>query len=91
VDFDSTFWGASCTKLVTVIAALQIVEQGLVDLDEDITRILHEWKDPIVLEGFDESGQPITRPAKKKMTLRYDEFMSLDITISLPNSHVDIS
>ncbi|KAF5359054.1 hypothetical protein D9758_004911 [Tetrapyrgos nigripes] len=71
VDFDSTFWGASCTKLVTAVAAMQVVEKGLVDLDEDVGRILHEWKDPIVLEGFDDKGKPITRPAKTKMTLRH--------------------
>ncbi|THV08216.1 beta-lactamase/transpeptidase-like protein [Dendrothele bispora CBS 962.96] len=72
VDFDSTFWVASCTKLVTTVAALQLVEQGLVDLDEDITRVLHEWKDAKVLAGYNEkTGEPILRPAKTKMTLRH--------------------
>ncbi|KAF5359056.1 hypothetical protein D9758_004913 [Tetrapyrgos nigripes] len=69
-DLNSTFWVASCTKLMTTVAALQIVERGLVSLDEDITRVLHEWKDVAVLTGFDESGRPITGPAQNKMTLR---------------------
>ncbi|KAK7470274.1 hypothetical protein VKT23_001706 [Stygiomarasmius scandens] len=70
IDLDTTFWIASCTKLMTTVAALQLVERGLVDLDEDITRVLHEWKNPTVLTGFDEDGKPMTRPAKNKMTLR---------------------
>ncbi|KAF5332016.1 hypothetical protein D9758_014591 [Tetrapyrgos nigripes] len=70
VDFNSTFWVASCTKMMTTVATLQIVERGLVDLDEDITRVLHEWKDATVLTGFDDNGKPITKPAKNKMTLR---------------------
>ncbi|THV08209.1 beta-lactamase [Dendrothele bispora CBS 962.96] len=70
LDLDTYFWVASCTKLVTTVAALQLVERGLVDLDEDITRVLHEWKEPKILVGFDEAGQPITRVAKNKITLR---------------------
>ncbi|KAF5359053.1 hypothetical protein D9758_004910 [Tetrapyrgos nigripes] len=54
IDFDTTMWVASCTKLVTSVAALQLVEQGLVDLDEDISRVLTEWKDAQILEGFEE-------------------------------------
>ncbi|THU76743.1 beta-lactamase [Dendrothele bispora CBS 962.96] len=70
IDLDTTFWMASCTKLMTTVAALQLVERGKVDLDEDITRVLHEWKNPMVLAGWDDDGKPITRPAKNKMTLR---------------------
>ncbi|THU80377.1 beta-lactamase/transpeptidase-like protein [Dendrothele bispora CBS 962.96] len=70
-DFDSVMWIASCTKLVTSVAAMQIVEQGLVDLDEDISRVLTEWKNPEILEGFEEgTGKPILRRAKNKITLR---------------------
>jgi CubicO group peptidase (beta-lactamase class C family) len=71
IDLNSAFWVASYTKLMTTVATLQLVERGLVDLDEDITRVLYEWKDATVLTGFDESGKPITRPSKNKMTLRW--------------------
>ncbi|KAF5332021.1 hypothetical protein D9758_014594 [Tetrapyrgos nigripes] len=71
VSKDNTFWIASCTKLLTAISALQYVERGSVDLDEDITRIIHEWKDLEVLEGFDDDGKPIVRKAKTKLTLRH--------------------
>jgi CubicO group peptidase (beta-lactamase class C family) len=55
---------------MTTVAALHIVERGLVSLDDDITFVLHEWKHARVLTGFDESGKPVTQPAKNKMTLR---------------------
>ncbi|KAK7470277.1 hypothetical protein VKT23_001709 [Stygiomarasmius scandens] len=51
--------------------SLQLVERGSIDLDEDITRVLHEYKDPQVLVGFKDDGEPITRSAKNKMTLRH--------------------
>lgn len=34
VDLDTTFWFASCTKIVTSIACLQLVEQGTLSLDD---------------------------------------------------------
>ncbi|KAF5339239.1 hypothetical protein D9758_013306 [Tetrapyrgos nigripes] len=72
IDFDSTMWIASCTKLPTTVAAMQLVEKGLVDLDEDITRVLPEWKDRQILTGFEEgTGKPILRPSVKEMTLRH--------------------
>ncbi|KAK7470273.1 hypothetical protein VKT23_001705 [Stygiomarasmius scandens] len=76
LDLNTSIWVASCTKLMTTVAALQCVERGLVELDEDITRVLHEWKEPKILTGFDENGIPITKVAKNKMTLRWT-FLSL--------------
>ncbi|KAF5357675.1 hypothetical protein D9758_007429 [Tetrapyrgos nigripes] len=72
IDFNTTVWGASITKLVTTVAAMQLVEKGLVDLDEDITRVLPEWKDPKILKGFEEgTGKPVLVDSKKKMTLKH--------------------
>jgi CubicO group peptidase (beta-lactamase class C family) len=34
INEDTLFWIASCTKLVTAIALLQLVEQGKIDLDD---------------------------------------------------------
>jgi CubicO group peptidase (beta-lactamase class C family) len=56
---------------MTTIAALQCVEKGLFTLDEDVSRILPEWKDPDIITGFDEgTGKPILVKAKNKITLR---------------------
>src|ERR687888_322002 len=67
---DTVFWIASMTKAVTSVAAMQLVEQGRLDLDEPLGRRLPELASPQVLEGFDESGEPRLRPARRPITLR---------------------
>ncbi len=67
---DTVFWIASMTKAVTSTAAMQLVEQGKLQLDEPIGTILPELASPQVLEGFDEAGAPKLRPAKRPITLR---------------------
>src|SRR5437763_10148076 len=68
---DSVFRIASMTKAVTSVAAMQLVEQGKLQLDEPIGNILPELTAPQVLEGFDTSGAPRLRPAKRPITLRH--------------------
>src|ERR1700738_918566 len=68
---DSVFRIASMTKAVTSVAAMQLVEQGKLQLDEPIGNVLHELAAPQVLEGFDSSGAPRLRPAKRPITLRH--------------------
>lgn len=65
-------WLASCSKLVTTIAALQCIERDLFSLDEpaDVDRLLPEWKDPKILTGWSDDGQPILQAAKVKITVR---------------------
>ncbi|KAL1637200.1 hypothetical protein SLS56_000859 [Neofusicoccum ribis] len=48
-DTSDVYWIASCSKLITTIVALQCVEKGLLNLDDDISGILPEWKDPKIL------------------------------------------
>lgn len=68
---DTTMWIASCTKLMTAIASMQCVERGLLNLDDDVSSILTEWKNPQILVRFeDDSGKPIFKDAKNKLTLR---------------------
>ena len=68
---DSVFWIASMTKAITAAAAMQLVEQGKLSLDEPIGKVLPELATPQVLEGFDANGAPKLRPAKKPITLRH--------------------
>jgi methyl acetate hydrolase len=68
---DSVFWIASMTKAVTSAAGMQLVEQGKLSLDAPIGKVLPDLAAPQVLEGFDASGQPKLRPAKKPITLRH--------------------
>lgn len=67
------------TKLMTTVAAMQCVERGLIGLDDDVSSVLHEWKDAEILEGFDESGKPILHKAKNKITLRYVQRCGTDL------------
>ncbi len=68
---DSVFWIASMTKAVTCAAAMQLVEQGKLALDEPISKLLPDLASPQVLEGFDADGEPILRPASRPITLRH--------------------
>jgi methyl acetate hydrolase len=67
---DTVFRIASMTKAVTSTAAMQLVEQGRLALDEPIASVLPELAAPKVLEGFDAGGAPRLRPARRPITLR---------------------
>jgi CubicO group peptidase (beta-lactamase class C family) len=68
---DTVFRIASMTKAVTSVAAMQLVEEEKLQLDEPIDKIVPELTSPQVLEGFDMSGTPHLRPAKRPITLRH--------------------
>ncbi|OAA61917.1 FAD-binding, type 2 [Niveomyces insectorum RCEF 264] len=53
---------ASSSKLITTIAVLQAVDQGLVGLDDDVAEHVPELAALEVLEGFTWYGKPLTRP-----------------------------
>jgi methyl acetate hydrolase len=67
---DSVFWIASMTKAVTTAAAMQMVEQGKLKLDQPASEILPDLASAQVLEGFDVDGKPKLRPVKRPVTLR---------------------
>jgi CubicO group peptidase (beta-lactamase class C family) len=71
VKLDSIFAIASMTKAVTSVAAMQLVDQGKVKLDEPVSRHIPELKALQVFEGVDSAGKPILRPARKAVTLRH--------------------
>ncbi len=61
---------ASMTKLITTIGALQLVEQGVLDLDTPITAYVPQLSGLQVLEGFDEQDNPILENADRAPTVR---------------------
>jgi len=61
----------SMTKAITGVAAMQLVEQGKLELDADAGTVCPELLDPVVLEGFDNDNAPVTRPAAGPITLRH--------------------
>lgn len=68
---DTIFGIASMTKAITTTAAMQLVEQGKVDLHAPASKYLPELAKLDVLEGFDSAGKPILRPATRPVTLHH--------------------
>ncbi|PYO54071.1 MAG: serine hydrolase, partial [Candidatus Rokuibacteriota bacterium] len=71
MTLDTVFRIASMTKAVTCTAAMQLVEQGRLKIDEPVPSIDPALSAPQVLEGFDATGAPKLRPAKRPITLRH--------------------
>jgi len=71
VKVDTIFAIASMTKAVTTVAALQLVEQGKVTLEEPVSKHLPQLDNPDVVDGFDSGGKAIVRPAKTPITLKH--------------------
>ena len=67
---DTVGWIASMTKAITGAAAMQLVEQGRLDLDAPASEVVPRLGEAVVLEGFDDDGAPRTRPARRAITLR---------------------
>jgi methyl acetate hydrolase len=68
---DTIFRIASMVKLLTSVAALQLVEQGRLKLDEPVANIDPALAAPQLLAGFDAKGIPQLRPAQMPLTLRH--------------------
>src|SRR5205807_652940 len=65
MTLDTVFRIASMTKADTCTAAMQLVEQGRLKIDEPVPSIDPALSAPQVLEGFDAAGAPKLRPAKR--------------------------
>jgi methyl acetate hydrolase len=67
---DTVFRIASMVKLLTSVAAMQLVESGKLSLDEPASKIDPELGAIPVLTGFDAKGHPQLRPPLRPITLR---------------------
>ena len=67
---DTVFAIFSTTKAVTGTAALQLVEDGTLDLDAPAKTYVPDLADIKVLDGFDPAGKPILRAPKRDITTR---------------------
>jgi CubicO group peptidase (beta-lactamase class C family) len=71
MTLDTVFRIASMTKAITSVAAMQLVEEGKLGLDAPVPAIDPALAAPKVLEGFDDSGQPVLRPARRPIALKH--------------------
>jgi methyl acetate hydrolase len=67
---DTVFAIFSTTKAITGTAALQLVEEGKLDLDAPAKTYVPQIGELQVIEGFDEHGEPKLRAPKRDVTTR---------------------
>ncbi|KAG9951874.1 beta-lactamase family protein, partial [Aureobasidium melanogenum] len=69
LQLNSILFLASMTKLLTSIAAMQIIEKGLISLDTDVGPYLPDLAEQPILHGFDDNDKPIL--SKRKNTIKF--------------------
>ncbi|BGP05804.1 hypothetical protein JCM10049v2_001617 [Rhodotorula toruloides] len=70
VTDESVFEIFSCTKLVSVIACLQLVEQGKLRLEDDARVYVPELKEAKLFIGFDEIGDLVFEENSSPITIK---------------------
>lgn len=72
---DTPIWTSSLTKLVTTLACMIAVDQGLIGLDDNVREIVPELRDVKLLVGFEDSDskprKPILKDVIEPISLRY--------------------
>jgi methyl acetate hydrolase len=68
---DTVLAAFSTTKPITGTVALQLVEEGRLDLDAPAKRYAPALAEIGVLDGFDASGRPVVRPPRRDVTARH--------------------
>lgn len=68
---DDAFAIFSTTKAITATAALQLVEEGKLDLDAPASDYSPDIGTLQVIEGFDAAGEPILRAPKRPVTTKH--------------------
>ncbi len=66
---DTVVFLASCTKAITGVAVMQLVEEGLLSLSDPAHKYLPQLAEMRVLEGFDSQGEPRLRKPKSDITI----------------------
>lgn len=68
---DTVFRIASMTKAITAAAAMQLVEQGRLGLDQPMKEVAGQIGEAQVLTGFAADGTPQLRAPRRDVTLRH--------------------
>ena len=62
---------ASMTKAITAVGIMQLVEKGLISVEDELSKYFPEFKNPTVLIDVMEDSSFTSRPAKNEITLRH--------------------
>ena len=68
---DTVMFLASCTKAVTGVALMQLVEEGKLALEDAAGKYVPEIDAIQVLEGFDTAGEPRLRKPRTPITIKH--------------------
>ncbi|KAJ7134446.1 beta-lactamase/transpeptidase-like protein [Mycena epipterygia] len=94
INEDTVFWLCSQTKLITSIAAMQLIEQGKIELDTYVEQILPELANPVIVTGYDDAGKPLTTPAKSKITfgqlLNHSSGLDYSVDRTIPANYMPL-
>jgi len=71
MTLDTVVWIASMTKAITSTAAMQLVEQGKLNLEGPASEVVSDLAAAKVLVGFDAEGKPRLRAPKRPITLKH--------------------
>ncbi len=68
---DAIFRIASQTKAITSVAVMQLYEEGKLLLDDNISKYIPAFKNPVVVDRFNKTDSTYTTvPAKREITIR---------------------
>ena len=79
---DEAYFLYSATKVFTTCAAMQLIERGLLHLDDPVSRYLPAYADMRVREG------DALRPARREMTIRHIMSMQSGMTYDLATPEI---
>ena len=71
MTLDTVVWIASMTKAITSTAAMQLVEQGKLNLESPASEVVSDLAAAKVLEGFNADGKPRLRAPTRAITLKH--------------------
>ncbi|MDA0347376.1 MAG: serine hydrolase [Verrucomicrobia bacterium] len=72
MDPDSFFRIFSMTKAVTSVAVMMLFEEGLLRLDDPVSRYVPVYGNRPIFDSFNDSGSSfLTKPAEKEITIRH--------------------
>ncbi|KAK4055143.1 hypothetical protein OIV83_000423 [Microbotryomycetes sp. JL201] len=70
LDENVIMWFASTTKLLTGIAALQLIEQGVINFDTTLSQYFPQFKTPFkIITDIAEDGTPVFGESKVEITV----------------------
>ena len=86
---DDVLYLASATKLITTIAALQCVEDGILTLDGELSSVVPELAAKQVITGFSDDGEtPLLKSQTSHITLEMLLAHSSGVSYDFLNPHV---